>query len=237
MLGVHRGGASGEEGAGSTNILKLLSFLIRGQIEEIRKKGDKAALARRSTATSRSSTSARPTPSRRRNSIRAVADCYSSMGKHAEAAAALEKVPDPKAKPGTEEEKALPRRPTLLVREYRLSKDKANLKKAPRLMDAILGDAHEARLGPTRPARPRSRTATCSRRRRSTPRRSPPGTAWSSGSSEQSPAAGRDQGEVPGVLLPHDPVVLPHRHGEARQGGPRQVRRRRAAQQLASRKS
>ena len=33
--------------------------------------------------------------------IRAVADCYSSMEKHFEAAASLEKVPDPKAKAGS----------------------------------------------------------------------------------------------------------------------------------------
>jgi hypothetical protein len=134
---------SGEEGAGDTKILKLLSFLIRGQVDEIRTRNDKVALAtavdgyvkilKKRTAKAK----AKSTP----ELIRAVADCYSSMGRHAEAAAQLEKTPDPKAKPGTDEEKSFHRVQLLLSQEYRLSKDKANFAKARKLMNAIMGDA------------------------------------------------------------------------------------------------
>ena len=138
---------AGEAGAGTTNILKLLSLLIGGQVEELRKKNDPAALA---TAVDgyvkilkKRTEKAKPTP----ELIRAVAGCYSSMGKHGEAATALEKVPDPKAKPGSDEEKGFRRVQLLLSQEYRLSKDKANLVKARKQMDAIMGGAKTPNWG------------------------------------------------------------------------------------------
>jgi TolA-binding protein len=130
----------GEEGAGITNNLKLLAVLIREQIEEIRKKGDKAALDAAIGGyvkiLDKRTKNAKPSP----ELVRAVAVCYSGMEKHAEAAAMLEKVPDPKAKAGTPEETSHRGVQLLLLREYRLSKDKANLKKARTLIDSMLGD-------------------------------------------------------------------------------------------------
>jgi len=132
---------SGEEGTGSINILKLLSFLIRTQIDELRKKNDPAALKTAidgyvKILNKRTSTVTKPTT----EFVRAVADVYSSMEKHGEAAAALEKLPDPKAKAGSDEEKGYRGVQLVLCREYRLSKDKKNLAKARILMDAIMAD-------------------------------------------------------------------------------------------------
>jgi len=60
------------------------------------------------------------------------------MGKHSEAAAALEKIPDPKAKPNSDEEKQYRSVQLNLARQYRLSKDKALLKKARDLLTPIM---------------------------------------------------------------------------------------------------
>lgn len=131
---------SGEGGDGATNVLRLLAFLIRNQIEEMRKKGDKEGLAR---AVKGYGAILDKRIKKQKNVtadfIRVVADCFSSMEKHAEAAAELAKVPDPKAQPGSPEEKTHRVVKLMLVRELRLSKDPENLKKARAMIDEAMG--------------------------------------------------------------------------------------------------
>src|SRR5262249_6762608 len=123
--------------AGTTNILQLLAALIRQQVEEVRKRGDKEALKKATEGYSkilakRISKQKTLTP----EFIRVLADCYSSMGEHARAAGELEKVPDPRAKPGSPEETNYRAIQLLHIRELRLTKDPASIKKARKQMDA-----------------------------------------------------------------------------------------------------
>lgn len=132
---------AGGENAGTTNLLRLLAHLIREQIEDLRKKGDKEALARAIKGYStlldkRIKKQTTSTP----EFARVLADCYSSMEEHDKAAAELAKIPAPKnARPGSPEESAYRRVQIDLARELRLSKQADNLKKARELLDAALG--------------------------------------------------------------------------------------------------
>ncbi len=120
--------------------LRLLAFLIKGQIDDLRKKGDKNALERaikgytaiidKRVAKQKETTA---------EFARVLADCYSNMNEHAKAAAELEKVDPPvDAKPGSKEEELYRRVQTELVRELRLTKDSDNLVRARQLMNSLL---------------------------------------------------------------------------------------------------
>jgi tetratricopeptide (TPR) repeat protein len=132
-------GSDAGEG-GSTNILKLLAFLIRGQVEEVKKKNDKEAVDKAIKGyTSILDKRIKKQKTLNADFIRVVADCYSSMGEHAKAAEELGKVQDTKARPGTPEDKAYRAVQLVMIRELRLSKSSASLKKARKAMDAIMG--------------------------------------------------------------------------------------------------
>jgi hypothetical protein len=137
------------EGGDTTGVFKLLAFLIRGQVEELRKKGDKDALDKAvkgytAIVDKRVKKLKATTP----EFLRVLADCYASMDEHAKAAAELEKVEAPMgAKPGSPEEALYRRVQTELVRELRLSNDADNLKKARQLMDGIMGTAKQPGWG------------------------------------------------------------------------------------------
>jgi hypothetical protein len=130
-----------EAGEGGTaNILRLLAFLIRTQVEEVRKQNDKDALDKAikgytSILDKRIKKQKNVSP----EFIRVVADCYSSMGEHAKAAEELAKVPDTKARPGTPEDKNYRAVQLMMIRELRLSDKSADLKKARKAMDVIMG--------------------------------------------------------------------------------------------------
>lgn len=129
------------EGGSTTNVLKLLAFLVRGQLDELRKKDDKDGLAKAikgyGTIIDKRVTKQKDVTT---EFTRVLADCYSSLEEHAKAAAELAKVTEPKeAKPGSEEEKQYRRVQIDLSREWRLTKEADNLKKARQLMDGILG--------------------------------------------------------------------------------------------------
>lgn len=132
---------SGESGS-ATNVLRLMAFLIRGQIEELRKKGDKDALA----AATKGYGAILDKRIRKQKDltpefIRVLADCYASMDEHARAAEELAKVAEPKgARPGSDEEKLYRRVQLDLIRELRLTRDVDNLKKAREMMAGILGE-------------------------------------------------------------------------------------------------
>jgi hypothetical protein len=134
--------AEGAADAGTTHILKLLAALIRQQVEEVRKTRDKQALDKAVAGYSallskRVKKEKKLTP----EFIRVLADCYASMGQHDKAAAELEKVPDPKGKPGSAEEKAYRGVQLRLARELRLSGTPDNLKKAAKLLEKAIGTA------------------------------------------------------------------------------------------------
>jgi hypothetical protein len=137
------------EGGDATGVFKLLAFLIRGQVEELRKKGDKDALDKAvkgytAIVDKRVKKLKATTP----EFLRVLADCYASMDEHAKAAAELEKIEAPKgAKPGSPEEALYRRVQAELVRELRLSNDADNLKKARQLMDGIMGTAKQPGWG------------------------------------------------------------------------------------------
>lgn len=131
---------TGEGGEGSTNVLRLLAFLIRGQVDDLRKKGDKDALGKAITGYStildkRIKKQKNLTP----DFIRVLADCYSSMEKHAQAAAELKKALGTPPAAGAPEEKPYRLNQLALVRELRLSKDPESLKEARTNMDEALG--------------------------------------------------------------------------------------------------
>ena len=124
----------------TTDILRLLAFLIRGQVEEVRKKGDKESLAKAikgyaSILGKRIAKQKNLTP----DFIRVLADCYSSMEEHEKAAGELAKIPDPKAKPGSDEEKKYRAIQIVMLRELRLSNKPEMLKKARTVLDGIMG--------------------------------------------------------------------------------------------------
>jgi hypothetical protein len=127
----------------SNDILRLLAVLIRTQVEEVRKKGDKDALEKAvkgytTLLDKRIAKQKSLTP----DFIRVLAGCYSSMGQHEKAAGELAKVPPPKGKPGktpTEEEKSYRAVQLAMIRELRLSNTAATLKKARAVLDGILG--------------------------------------------------------------------------------------------------
>jgi hypothetical protein len=138
---------SGEDGGGTKNILRLLAYLIRGQIEEVRKKGDKDAL-QKAVKGYGDILDKRVKKQKIVDTefIRVLADCYSSMEKHAEAAAELEKVPAPKA---GEDEKSYRLVRLALVRELRLSDTKENLKKSRTILDEAMGTVKKPNWGRT----------------------------------------------------------------------------------------
>lgn len=127
--------------AGSTQILRLLASLIRTQVEEVRKKGDMDELKKAIKGYSAilDKQIAKQKGDLKPDFIRVLADCYGSMGEHGKAATELAKVPDPRAKPGSDEDRAYRGVQIALLRELRLSKTPANLKKARALLDQIRG--------------------------------------------------------------------------------------------------
>jgi hypothetical protein len=129
------------EARGTTQVLQLLAFLIRGQIEEVRKRNDKDELARaiKGYTALLDKQVAKQKGDLKPDFIRVLADCYSSMGEHAKAATELARVPDPKAKPGTDEDRLHRSVQVQLIRELRLSKLPDNLKKARKLLDEVRG--------------------------------------------------------------------------------------------------
>ncbi|MFO0844999.1 MAG: hypothetical protein U0797_21835 [Gemmataceae bacterium] len=137
------------EGGDTTGVFKLLAFLIRGQVDELRKKDDKAALDKAvkgytAILDKRVTRQKAVTP----DFVRVLADCYSNMEEHERAAAELEKVEAPKnARAGSPEEALYRRIQTELVRELRLTLTPGNLQKARQLMDGILGTAKQPGWG------------------------------------------------------------------------------------------
>jgi hypothetical protein len=129
------------DAASTTNILRLLAFLIRGQVDDVRKKGDKEALDRAIKGYRHilAKQIAKQKGELKPDFIRVLADCYSSMGEHGRAADELAKVSRPKGKVGAEEAKTYKAIVLLQVRELRLSGTKAHLEKARKIMDEARG--------------------------------------------------------------------------------------------------
>jgi hypothetical protein len=129
------------DAASSNNTLRLLAFLIRGQVEEVRKKGDQEALdkAIKGYSTILDKQIAKQKGELKPDFIRVLAECYSSMGEHARAAGVLSKVPEPRGKVSPDEEKMHWAIQLLTIRELRQSKTPADIKKARALMDKIRG--------------------------------------------------------------------------------------------------
>jgi tetratricopeptide (TPR) repeat protein len=137
------------EGGDTTGVFKLMAFLIRGQIDELRKKGDKDALDKAVKGyTAILDKRVKKQKSTTPDFLRVLADCYSNMEEHEKAAAELEKVEAPKsAKPGSPEEALYRRVQTELIRELRLTLTPGNLQKARQLMDGIMGTAKQPGWG------------------------------------------------------------------------------------------
>jgi hypothetical protein len=143
MEALDRLAGEGEQG-GDVNMLKLLAVLIKQQVEDLQKKGDKSALKKAREAYTallgkrikKLGKSKKEPPA---EFMMVLADCYASMGEHPRAAGELAKVTLKEAKPGTREEILARVIQIKLVRELRLSGDKASLKKARVVMDKILG--------------------------------------------------------------------------------------------------
>jgi hypothetical protein len=138
------------EAKDATAMLRGLAVLIRNQVEEIRKKGDKDELTKAIKGFSalldkRIKKQKTLTP----EFIRYLADCYSNMGEHAKAADELGKVPVPKGaldpkvladnKADLPDVKIYRAVQLTLIRELRMSGTADNLKKARKVMDSILG--------------------------------------------------------------------------------------------------
>jgi hypothetical protein len=136
--------------ASSTSTLKLLAFLIRGQVDEVRKKNDKEALDRaiKGYTAILDKQIAKQKGELKPDFIRVLASCYSSMGEHSKAAAELAKVPEPKAKAGPEEDKLYKAIQILQVRELRKSGTKDDVKKARALLDKIRGPEPKGKAKP-----------------------------------------------------------------------------------------
>jgi tetratricopeptide (TPR) repeat protein len=141
-------GADGR-GEGTTRILQLLAALIRQQVKEIEKAGDKEALVKAREGYTAILDKRIKKQKEMSNDFRMVlADCYSSMEQHDKAAEVLAKVPEPKAGAGDAEEKKHRGIQLILIRELRLSKSEANLKKASDMLSVILGpEAPRAKWG------------------------------------------------------------------------------------------
>jgi hypothetical protein len=119
--------------AGGTNILQLLAFLIRTQVDELRKKGDAAELDRAIKGYSELLTKRTAKLKKTPDIVRQLAACYSSMKEHDKAAKELESI----LAPG----EGLTERATrlLYVRELRLSGNPENIKKARGIMEEVMG--------------------------------------------------------------------------------------------------
>jgi hypothetical protein len=130
------------DSASTINVMRLLAFLIRGQIDDLRRKGDKDELnkAIKGYSAILDKQISKVKGEMKPDFIRVLADCYSSMGEHAKAASELAKIPDPRAKPNTDEDRMYKGVQLLHMRELRLSGTKENIKKARELMDKIRGD-------------------------------------------------------------------------------------------------
>lgn len=128
-------------GEGEGSILGELAALIRAQLDELRKRGDKAGEAAAvkgyaAVLDKRLKKAKALTP----DFTRVLAACYSNMGKHAEAADLLGKVPAPGAKAAAKDEQQYRAVRLALVRELRLSATPDGVKKARALLGGILGD-------------------------------------------------------------------------------------------------
>ncbi|MBY0230382.1 MAG: hypothetical protein K2W96_13950 [Gemmataceae bacterium] len=123
------------EGGGGTSVLEMLASLIRFQVEEVRKKGDAAALEKAkkdyTDLLDRRTKGLARTP----ELVRALAGCYSSMGKHAEAARELAPMATKAGDPADAAWLALR---LTYIRELRLSKEPALMKEARKLIDAAM---------------------------------------------------------------------------------------------------
>jgi tetratricopeptide (TPR) repeat protein len=127
-------------GEGSTGILKLLAALIRQQVKEIEKDGNKEALVKaREGYTAILDKRIKKQKELSNDFIMVLADCYSSMEQHDKAAEVLARVPEPKPGAGDAEEKKYRGIQLILIRELRLSKSEASLKKATVILSGILG--------------------------------------------------------------------------------------------------
>jgi hypothetical protein len=134
--------------ASTTNILKLLAFLIRGQVEEVRKKHDKEALDKAIKGYADIlDKRIKKQKDLTAEFIRVLADCYSSMEDHEKAAGLLAKVPEPKGKANPDEVRAFHAVQMTLARELRLSKTKESLKKARTVVDEMLGPEKKPNWG------------------------------------------------------------------------------------------
>jgi tetratricopeptide (TPR) repeat protein len=136
--------SGGEMGAGDgNNMLKLLAALIRQQVEEVRKKGDKDALAKAVKGFTALLDKRIQKQGDKLTSefILVLSDCYSNMEQHDKAADVLGKVPDKKAAPGSPEEKAYRGVQLVYARELRLANTEESLKKASELMTKVMGEA------------------------------------------------------------------------------------------------
>jgi hypothetical protein len=132
-LSAEGGGAE----AGVTGILKQLVGLIRGQLDELRRRGDQASLQKAVEGYSAvlnglKQQQQKLTP----EFVFLLARAYAEMDKHGEAAGLLDKVPEPKAGAPANEVKFHHAVRLMLARELRLSKE---LEKAEKVLDEITG--------------------------------------------------------------------------------------------------
>jgi hypothetical protein len=130
--------AEGGAEAGTTAILKQLIGLIRQQVDELRKKGDKENLTRAVTGFSTILDDLREQQQKKQLTpefILLLAQCYSSMDQHDKATRLLEQVQEPKGN-DSEALKRYHGAQLLLVRELRKG-DK--IEKAQKLLDEIIG--------------------------------------------------------------------------------------------------
>jgi hypothetical protein len=129
--------AEGGAEAGVTGILKQLVGLIRGQLDELRKKGDKANFQKAVAGYSAVldgliKQQPKPTP----EFVFLLARAYAEMEQHGKAAGLLEKVPEPAAGAAPNELKYHHAVRLMLARELRLGKE---LEKAEKVLDEIVG--------------------------------------------------------------------------------------------------
>jgi hypothetical protein len=126
------------EGGGGVNTLQMLAGLIRLQVDEVRKKGDKAALDKAvqgfKALLKKRTEKAERTP----ELVRALASCFSSMEDHAAAAQELKEL---NKGPVNEKDPASKGARLMYIRALRLSKDPANIKEARKLIDEVMQPA------------------------------------------------------------------------------------------------
>jgi tetratricopeptide (TPR) repeat protein len=120
---------------------------IRRQIDEVRKKGDKDELAKaiKGYTAILDKQIAKRKGEVKPDFIRVLADCYSSMGEHGKAATELGKIPDPRARPNSDEDRMYKGVQIQYIRELRQSKTSENLAKARSGLFAFLNVAAGAR--------------------------------------------------------------------------------------------